>query len=171
MADEAAQKPRVKAENNPWYLLATLYGQPTLEDDALRARNRTAWNRYMARALTKEARTALLARKGHPADELTRFSDKELHAIERAFAERHRQAACTGDTAIPNPLASNVIDFSGVDFDHPVFAGGFIFPDLRADFRGATFSKQAVFRGATFSGGPASGARPSDPWSRSLMRK
>jgi hypothetical protein len=45
----AAQTPlKIKAEDNPWYLLATLYGVPTAGDDKLKAKNRIAWNRYFA---------------------------------------------------------------------------------------------------------------------------
>ena len=40
--------PKIKAEDNPWYLLATLYGVPKYWDYELRAKNRVAWNRYFA---------------------------------------------------------------------------------------------------------------------------
>ena len=39
---------KIKAEDNPWYLLATLYGVPKSRDDELKAKNRTTWNRYFA---------------------------------------------------------------------------------------------------------------------------
>jgi uncharacterized protein YjbI with pentapeptide repeats len=151
MTDGVAQRLRIKAENNPWYLLATLYGQPTFEDAELQVRNRTGWNRCMARALTEEARAALLARKGYPAEELVPFSDEELHAIEGAFAERRQQAACTAHATIPDPLESEAIDFSDVDFDNHFLVDGFVFP-AHADFTRATFNKWASFRRATFFG-------------------
>jgi hypothetical protein len=48
MAD-AAQEPKIRAENNPWYLLATLHGEPSSrDDDELVVKNRVAWNRWMA---------------------------------------------------------------------------------------------------------------------------
>jgi hypothetical protein len=39
---------KIKAEDNPWYLLATLYGVPQSWSDGLREKNRVAWNRYFA---------------------------------------------------------------------------------------------------------------------------
>ncbi len=55
-SDAVEQKPpKIKAEDNPWYLLATLYGVPeewvfvngpNLQDEELRSKNRVAWNRY-----------------------------------------------------------------------------------------------------------------------------
>lgn len=43
-----AKPPKIKAEDNPWYLLATLYGVPSEGNDELRTKNRVAWNRYFA---------------------------------------------------------------------------------------------------------------------------
>jgi hypothetical protein len=40
-----ARPPKIKAEDNPWYLLATLYGVPKEHDEELKSRNRIAWNR------------------------------------------------------------------------------------------------------------------------------
>jgi hypothetical protein len=37
--------PKIKAEDNPWYLLATLYGVPGKNDRELAVENRRAWNR------------------------------------------------------------------------------------------------------------------------------
>ena len=58
MAD-AAHGPKIRAEDNPWYLLATLYGQPLNFRDDLVARNRVAWNRYMAAEIGDELRSNL----------------------------------------------------------------------------------------------------------------
>jgi hypothetical protein len=43
--------PKIKAEDNPWYLLATLYGVPEERDYELK-KNRAAWNRSPLRAAT-----------------------------------------------------------------------------------------------------------------------
>jgi hypothetical protein len=67
--------PEIKAEDNPWYLLATLYGV------AERDRNRVAWNRYFAANLDEETRTKLIEEKRHPAEELTPFSPEELEEV------------------------------------------------------------------------------------------
>jgi hypothetical protein len=65
-----------KPANNPWYLLATLYGQPTPNDRELQARNRRAWNRYISRWLTADDRF-LLNVPSH-AEETAPFSAEEL---------------------------------------------------------------------------------------------
>jgi hypothetical protein len=48
--------PKIKAEDNPWYLLATLYGVPEEGDDDLRTNNRVAWNPYFAGNLDESRR-------------------------------------------------------------------------------------------------------------------
>ena len=114
-----------RPEDNAWYLLATLYGEPngepTRQDAELRARNRTAWNRYMARALTEEDR-ALLRQEGHPAKELTPFSIEEMPDIEHAFEQRHRQVASAAEWTIPDPLESGKIDLSRIAFNKRLFS-------------------------------------------------
>src|SRR4051794_26553379 len=102
MNDATPEKKKIKAENNPWYLLATLYGQPTRDDKDLQARNRRAWNRYMTATLTNEQRGSLIE-KGHlHIKDLTPFLPEELSTIEKAFLERHRQAGSIASTRLPN---------------------------------------------------------------------
>jgi hypothetical protein len=64
MNNAISEKPNIKAKDNPWYLLATLYGQPTRDDQYLQIRNRTAWNRYMATTVTDDQRASLIE-NGH----------------------------------------------------------------------------------------------------------
>jgi len=71
-----AEKPELKrANDNPWYCLATLYGEQAAEpsprewNKELAARNRVAWNRWMSEALSDEQR-ASLAGHGFPESEL-----------------------------------------------------------------------------------------------------
>jgi len=65
MSDDA-DAPKTKAEDNSWYLLATLYGEPRKHDDELREKNRVAWNRYVAADLDEETRARLVKEKRHP---------------------------------------------------------------------------------------------------------
>ena len=151
------EPPKIKAEDNPWYLLATLYGVPKVGDYNLKAKNRIAWNRYFAANLDEEARTKLIAENRHPAEELTPFSPDELREVATAFAERFKVSA--NKPALP---ASNAdIDFSNVDFERDAFLIGYLFSGWAdfegapfsgwADFEGVTFSDEAFFAGATFS--------------------
>jgi uncharacterized protein YjbI with pentapeptide repeats len=168
MTSEIDGKLKIKAEDNPWYLLATLYGQPTSDDHALQARNRRAWNRYISRWLTADDR--FLLNVPHHAEETAPFSAEELADLEKAFIERHRSSS-TARIVIPELKPDDQIDLSNVDFSSPFWADGFFFPvasnftcatfidassfkgafffDL-ANFEGATFSAEAHFDGATF---------------------
>jgi uncharacterized protein YjbI with pentapeptide repeats len=171
---EAAEQtqPKTKAADNPWYLLATLYGVPTTWDVELRAKNRVAWNRYFAANLDEETRTKIIEEKRHLADELTPFSPDELRDVQTAFAER-----CKASAKKPALPASNAdIDFSNVKFERDVFFGGYLFTRCSsyqsatsgralfgsatsglALFGGATYSGDACFEGATFAGGATFG--------------
>ncbi|HXN87891.1 MAG TPA: pentapeptide repeat-containing protein [Methylocella sp.] len=164
--------PKKKAEDNPWYLLATLYGVPTTWDVELRAKNRVAWNRYFAENLDEETRTKLVEEKRHLAEELTPFSPDELREVQTAFAERCKASA----KKLALPASDGDIDFSNVKFEQDVFFGGYLVsrrPSFRsatsrralfgsatsgrALFDGATFSGDACFEGATFAGGATFG--------------
>lgn len=88
-AGDEAKAPKTKAEDNPWYLLATLYGVPTGRDLDLRERNRCAWNHCFAAGLDEKMVDWLIQEK--------RFSPKELRPIyapeqdpeiAKAFAQR-----------------------------------------------------------------------------------
>ena len=47
MENQIAERPK-RPDDNPWYRLATLYGQPSNPGDDRADKNRMAWNRYMA---------------------------------------------------------------------------------------------------------------------------
>ena len=157
MADEVAEKPekpRIRAEDNRWYWLATLYGVPDRSDEGLQARNRVAWNRCMAPKLTGEAREHLMKTNRAVAGELAQSQDQQQE-VEAALLQRS-----DGRSAGVAELVQSEIDFSRVEFERLPFAG-MIFPDVRfdsatfsgdADFAFATFSGDADFTGATFSG-------------------
>ncbi|MGC2224904.1 MAG: pentapeptide repeat-containing protein [Methylocella sp.] len=139
--------PKIKAEDNPWYLLATLCGVPESGDDQLREKNRIAWNRYFAANLDEETRTKFIEER-HPAEELTPYSPEELREIETAFAE-----CCKASARKPAlPASSAEIDFSNIKFEKPVFFVGYLF-SIGCCFESATFSRGASFTGATFTDG------------------
>jgi uncharacterized protein YjbI with pentapeptide repeats len=137
--------PKIKAEDNPWYLLATLYGVPGKNDRELAVENRRAWNRYFAKRLNDETRTKFIEEKRHKAEELMPYSPHQLEEIAKVFAERGK--ASTKTLSIPKP--SEVIDFSNVQFDRNVSFNRYLFPPC--SFEGATFSGDASFLGVTFS--------------------
>jgi uncharacterized protein YjbI with pentapeptide repeats len=148
--------PKKKAEDNPWYLLATLYGVPGKGvDDELRKKNRIAWNRYFAASLNEETRTKLSEEKRHPEQELRPFWPQELREVKAAFDKRR------GSKTLDLRSSDARIDFSNVEFDRDVSFEQYLFGDCsfqeayfsgEAWFAGATFSDKAIFKGATFSG-------------------
>ena len=150
--------PKIKAEDNPWYLLATLYGVPQSWSDGLREKNRVAWNRYFAADLDEETRANLIEEKRRPAEELTPFSLEELQEVKRAFAK----CCKASKKKLALPASDAEIDFSNVKFEQDVFFEGYVFsrpPGFQsaafsgwASSDGATFSGEAGFDGATFSG-------------------
>jgi hypothetical protein len=168
MANQTSEKPKGEPDDNPWYLLATLYGRPRIGVDFdLKAKNRVAWNRYMARSIPEEVREQLIKEGRYSIEELTPFLPEELRAVEKFFAERSRSAAGAGITN----LNRDQIDFSGLAFDS-LFLQGFIFPSPclfsnatfssvahfahtifsdQANFEDVTFSQRTSFHGATFS--------------------
>jgi hypothetical protein len=145
-----AEKPELRrANDNPWYCLATLYGEQ-LEprkkhsNEDLATKNRTAWNRWMAGALSEEQR-ADIQKMGFPEEELLPFADAEKSAFCSAFASRIGRA----EELPPSP--SEIVDFAHTNFDRLVIFCGFLCVGI-ADFRSATFSGEADFSSATFFG-------------------
>jgi uncharacterized protein YjbI with pentapeptide repeats len=164
--------PKIKANENPWYLLATLYGEAEEADQELNAKNRVAWNRYFAANLDEKTRAwlgwrhhrflqsphaPLIEKKTPRAEELMPFSAEELRQVEQAFAQRKGSAE---NITLPKSGAS--VDFSNVQFDRDALFDGFIFFGTanfmgaafsgRASYDAATFLGEANFKGATFSG-------------------
>ena len=122
MTDEPGEAPKRDPNENPWYWLATLYGEPEYDDHGLRARNRVAWNRYMAGQLADKARARLIEKGRHPDEELTPFTPDEMKFLARDFARRSGS-----QDSLPRPEVEKEIDFSGAQFNK-FFASAFLFP-------------------------------------------
>jgi hypothetical protein len=93
------------------------------ENQALRERNRIAWNRYFAANLDEETRARLIYEKRHPAEELTLFSSDDLQEVERAFVKRKGSAR-----EMSFPAGGSEIDFSNVQFDKDITFDKYLFP-------------------------------------------
>ena len=94
------------ANDNPWYWLATLYGEQTGEDidEELVKKNRIAWNRWVAEAFSAGKRIALLE-NGFNEIELTLFSDIEKKEHYVAVLKR------SGRESIALPKPSETVNF------------------------------------------------------------
>jgi hypothetical protein len=135
---ENPSKPKRKARDNPWYRLATLYGEPDPHDPLFQEKllkNRMTWNRWVASLISEEQRAALIDTKRFSAEELTPLSDKDAQDVLSRLGVKS--------------LDGN-IDFSYTECDSHFIVDGFLFPN--ANFRNATFSGYADFVSATFSG-------------------
>src|SRR5579885_2219371 len=112
-----AEAPKIKAEDNPWYLLATLYGSGQQE------KNRIAWNRYFAARLDPQLKADLIANGRYEEEELTPFLPEQLAEIKRAFAEQ----SAASISNLPCPKHDWSIHFKNVRFDGSANFEGFIF--------------------------------------------
>lgn len=144
MTDSTPTPALTPAAQNPWYLLATLYGEPVRwgDDEELQTKNRVAWNRYYASQWTDEQREALKGRVDTA--ELMPFSDAELSTIRQQFKTR------AGNVQVEMPGAGQEIDFQECQFDEPVYCDGYVFES--ASFTNAIFNGNASFRRVTFTG-------------------
>jgi hypothetical protein len=171
-SEAGGQKPpKIKAEDNPWYLLATLWGVPTEQDDERIGWNRRSWNRYYAKHLDAKTREFLVTERGYSADELVPLSQEDEQTVKRQFNVRASRPNGYYDPANPNgsvvrqqrfiiPDSSADIDFSNVEFAKNVYFGKYIFCSsffgeaifrAVADFEGAAFFGWIHFVGVTFS--------------------
>lgn len=141
------------AEDNPWYLLATLHGA-SLPAPRREVQNRYAWNRYYACRLTNSDREKLKGRV--PDEELTPLTDDELLVWQRLFHER----AGSRDIDLPDP--DGIIELNNVCFSKSLSFSGFIFFECyfnksifysTVDFIGSSFIRFAHFAGAAFTVG------------------
>jgi uncharacterized protein YjbI with pentapeptide repeats len=118
------EKPALKSANdNPWYCLATLYGEQPVGrlDQELAEQNRIAWEQWISGNMNDERRDELVA----------------------IFAQR----SSPGSLTIPE--RATAVDFSHTHFERPVSFADFRFISP-ADFRSATFGGDANFGGALF---------------------
>ena len=118
---DAEQPSLRRANDNPWYCLATLYGEqpPDYFDDELAGKNRDAWNQWLG----------------------------DMPEGRRRELVTHFDRRSGGSMMAPEKTASP--DFSRTRFDQRVDFAGFQFPWLTT-FHGSIFSKTAIFKKAFF---------------------
>ncbi len=167
------------ANRNPWYVLATIYGEQGKDrlemllggyDEKLAARNRRAWNGWVCRSFPERKRSEFAKRVGLNPKELSPLSEEERADIEQRFSDR-MEALGIETTSLPEvPFEENLIefdppwehDFSNLIFKRPVCFARFVFPfsarfeksRFLADVRywEAAFVEEARFGAASFCG-------------------
>jgi uncharacterized protein YjbI with pentapeptide repeats len=171
--EEATPRHLTPANQNPWYVLATLFGEQEGEeiDWELHAMNRAVWNAWSFHNLPMqeiEAQTPA----GFSLDELAAW-----HTMERKVAALHeKEWRRRNDTDVPYPGMPDVlreVDFEWVAFSNTLVMERFIFrsPVLASDalfsvnvwfdranfligasFQNAVFNERADFASAVFRG-------------------
>ena len=147
------------AEQNRWYVLATIAGVQEGRfrfweiDNDLAARNRRYWNGWACSGLDDADRAALAEKIGLPPADLAPLSGDEQRTLEQ---ELHKRLG--PEVAIPAP--SERLDFEDTHFPHTSVWKKCVFP-ADANFESATFSGAALFGSATFSGDAWFGPRRS----------
>jgi hypothetical protein len=131
------------ANQNPWYVLATVHGEQLGEfpDLYLHAQNQRIWNGWMCRWMSDGERAAAAEKLGLPVSELKALTVKERSTLRQAFADR------LPGVGLPDP--HDPIDFRENHFPNRVVLMRYIF-DCPTDFGFATFSRDADFRSSAF---------------------
>lgn len=140
---------------NPWYILATVEGDATdeLVFESTRT-NKSIWNRYVSRILTKDQRRFLLDEGWISEKELNPISDDELLHFWQL-----RTASIAGEEAINPPELGtpenpNPITFERADFHRGFLADGYLFPMplivCSCEFKGLVNLTNSVFLSACF---------------------
>lgn len=133
------------ANENPWYVLATIYGEQDEDfDTVLHEKNRRAWNRW---ALKKPAQNPLKI-----CEFLKINHDLHIHEIDQDEIDLRNAKFRTkfgSDAVIPEP--TEVIDFSDTVFEKPLVMQGFYIPK-RVLFRNTKFSSICKLSKSFFDG-------------------
>ena len=151
---EEAETPKKKAEDNPWYLLATLYGVPEPKDLKLFEKNRDIWNRCLATFLDVHERDSLVKNGRYTAAELYPCYPISREAeLADAFKRRISNGAQSQVIVDFFPAMKTGklpdIDFSNTEFDRDVCFDGYLFT-VPVSFNKTRFSEFAGFQNATF---------------------
>jgi hypothetical protein len=136
--DKTILKP---AEENPWYVLATIYGEEP--DDETQNKNQKAWNSWVISTLNDKDKLAIDISSRVSLEEIPKWESEDgiKEEITKLFKQR---LPCE---ELPN--TDTWIDFEAINFPKKVDFRDFIFP-IRASFKGSEFSEDVTFNGALF---------------------
>jgi hypothetical protein len=149
---EAAPPRLTPANQNPWYVLATLYGEQEGEeiDPDLHERNRRAWNAWSCQTLGEDARKLVANSSSVAMEELAAWISIKTEVAQLHESEWRRR---NGDT-VPYPGlpdVTDIVDFKRVAFSNWLLLRGCIFT-VEVQFNDALFRGDVWFNGTTFSG-------------------
>ena len=127
--DNAELKP---AEENPWYVLATLYGEEP--DEATQNKNRMAWNSWAVSKLNESDKQAIVLSNKDGLGEIKKWEGKNgfKEKAEELFKQRLPSEKFSQLEKTP------IVEFSDTFFVNAVDMRDFIFP-IRTSFKNSYF--------------------------------
>lgn len=160
------------ANTNPWYVLATIYGEykntrsnlsmisPLHRDHKLHVKNRRAWNGWFCQSLTGEEISVLVKEFSLGEADVARLTSDELHEIKSKFVKRMgsgsklpvRQDVLIDEAEPDIGHTWEAETFNKVLFKKPVYFDGFLF-DGSVNFGNSVFQDEVSFSKALFFGG------------------
>ncbi|MCP9483819.1 hypothetical protein NNA36_17790 [Shimia sp. CNT1-13L.2] len=130
------------ANQNPWYVLMTLYGEQKADaiDEGVLNKNRRAWNAWAGQALSEEEIAELKINSSIDTHELSGWATLG-NEIEARFAEEYRRRNPARDElpGLPSPKAS--IDLNNLLFQCDLVLDKWVFPE-KVDFQTSKFRSQ-----------------------------
>ncbi|WP_237754579.1 MULTISPECIES: pentapeptide repeat-containing protein [unclassified Leisingera] len=149
----AAPQPKLTPANeNPWYVLMTLYGEQEGDriDWELHKKNRRAWNTWACQGFTLEelelAKSVVSRHTGDP-DSWVDHSEELSSRFTKAFLSRNPGTVLLPE--IPSPVRE--IDLSSIAFSATVHCDGMVFP-REVSFRASNFGQEVGFDNCYFFG-------------------
>jgi hypothetical protein len=131
------------AEENPWYVLATLYGEEP--DEATQNKNRMAWNSWAVSKLNESDKQAIVLSNKDGLGEIKKWEGKNgfKEKAEELFKQRLPSEKFSQLEKTP------IVEFSDTFFVNAVDMRDFIFP-IRTSFKNSYFKEDVSFHGAFF---------------------
>ncbi|MGR3621523.1 pentapeptide repeat-containing protein [Pseudophaeobacter sp.] len=153
--DAPTPQPKLKPANeNPWYVLMTLYGEQDEEwfDDELQEKNRLAWNAWAWLFISDADKQKLQTcnefdPKDVVGDEADRFRDEVRKIFVSEYSTRIGRK-CDDDNP---PKIVGDVDLTGVQFVKDIDFSGYFFPES-FDVSGSKFKRSANFSFCQFLG-------------------
>ena len=138
------------ANENPWYVLMTLYGEQDGDevDRDLHDKNRAAWNAWMGQGMSSADRMTAADLDGFELSDVWVSSDRldNIRArFSQVWAERNSESP---DPGPPNP--EEMADLSKTSFEHKVVLSEMLIDRIR--FTGSTFHESVSFWRSVFLG-------------------
>ena len=133
------------ANENPWYVLATVYGEyDFLFRSEIEDKNRRIWNGWMCEGLSASERTLLAKTAGLKSEDLSDLIPQEREDLEAALLKRSKTSTL--------PEAPANIKFRNTYFAKSMKLNRFIF-NRYVDFGFCNFKKSFMCNGSVFDGG------------------